>query len=210
MAAKSFMQPVKTLILIVVPFCLFCARSWSGEIVMVGDQPPTPDALADVMFPVESDEPRRPKLRGIRFTSPETTQAAPDSGQQATARDDRPPPQQQESGAAVGFNIQFALGSAELLPATLPYIDSMGEMLTLERTAGKSIIIAGHADASGSPEYNQALSEARARAVEDYLISQFGIDPGRLEIAGYGASQPLPGTDPFGGINRRVEFQPVQ
>jgi outer membrane protein OmpA-like peptidoglycan-associated protein len=208
MAAKPLTHPMKTFLLLVVPFCLFCAPSWSGEIVIVGDGPPAPDELADVMFPQKSEAPRKPKLRGIRFTSPEAPPSADESTQQAVAQDDRPP--QQEAGAAVGFNIQFALGSAELLPATLPYLDSVGQMLNLERTAGNRIVIAGHADASGSPEYNRTLSEARAQAVRDYLVGQFGIDPGRLEIAGYGASQPLPGTDPFDGINRRVEFQPKQ
>jgi outer membrane protein OmpA-like peptidoglycan-associated protein len=208
MAAKSLMHPVKTLILLVVPLFLFTVQCWSGEIVIVGDGPPAPDDLADVMFPAKSGAPGKPKLRGIRFTSPEPIQAAPEPARQVAAQEDRPP--QQEAGAAVGFNILFALGSAELLPATLPYIDSMGEMLNLERTAGKRIIIAGHADATGSPEYNQVLSEARARAVRDYLVTKFEIDTGRMEIVGYGASQPLPGTDPFDGINRRVEFQPVQ
>jgi outer membrane protein OmpA-like peptidoglycan-associated protein len=176
-------------------------------VVIVGDEPPAPDDLADVMFPEASDASRKPKLRGIRFTSPEPIQAAPEPAPQTAAQENRPP--QREGGAAVGFNILFSLGSAELLPTTLPYIDSMGEMLNLERTAGKRIIIAGHADASGSPEYNRVLSEARARSVRDYLVNQFGIDAGRLEIVGYGASQPLPGTDPFDGINRRVEFQPM-
>jgi len=203
------MQPTNNLFAVLAIACgLLAGHSWAGEIVMVGDEPPAPNDLADVMFPQKSEEPRKPKLRGIRFTAPETPPVAPESAQRASPREE--PPARQEGGAAVGFNIQFALGSAELLPTTLPYIDSMGEMLTLERTAGKRIVIAGHADASGSSRYNQVLSEARARAVRDYLVSRFGIDPGRLEIAGYGDSQPLPGTDPFDGINRRVEFQPVE
>jgi outer membrane protein OmpA-like peptidoglycan-associated protein len=210
MAAKSSLQTMKMLIVLVFSLCLFAARSWSGEVVIVGDEPPAPDDLADVMFPQKSEESRRPKLRGIRFTSPQTPPPAPEPepGQQAAARDEPPP--EEPGGAAVGFNIQFALGSAELLPAALPFIDSVGEMLTLERTAGNRIFIAGHADATGPSEYNQALSEARARAVRDYLVDRFAIDPGRLEIAGYGDTQPLPGTDPVDGINRRVEFQPLQ
>lgn len=208
MAAKSLVHPMKTLLLLVVPLLFVSGRCWAGEVVIVGDEPPAANDLADVMFPERSATPRKPKLRGIRFTSPEPAQAAPEPVPQAAAQ--VAPPPQQESGAAVGFNIQFALGSAELLPPTLPYINSVGEMLSLERTAGKRIVIAGHADATGSPQYNQVLSEARARAVRDYLANQFGIDPGRMETVGYGDSKPLPGTDPFDGINRRVEFHPVQ
>lgn len=207
MAVKPPMNLASVLLLLAVSLLFSAGRSWSGEVVIVGDHPPAPDDLADTMFPDESTAPRKPKLRGIRFTSPEPTQTAPEPAPQAVAHEDQPP--SRDAGATVGFNILFALGSAELLPATLPYIDSVGEMMNLERTAGKKILIAGHADASGSPEYNRMLSEARARAVRDYLVSQFGIDTSRLETAGYGASQPLPGTDPFDGINRRVEFQPV-
>ena len=74
---------------------------------------------------------------------------------------------------------------------------------------GKAIRIGGHADASGPEDYNQRLSQARAASVRDYLENRHGIAPSRLQVVGYGESAPLPGTDPFAGVNRRVEFEPL-
>ena len=50
--------------------------------------------------------------------------------------------------------------------------------------------IAGYASASGTEEYNQKLSERRAKTVEDYLIKEGGIAPGRLTKIGYGETRP--------------------
>jgi peptidoglycan-associated lipoprotein len=48
-----------------------------------------------------------------------------------------------------------------------------------------SLHIEGYASPEGRPEYNKALSERRARAVQEYLTKR-GIDPSRLTIAAYG------------------------
>jgi outer membrane protein OmpA-like peptidoglycan-associated protein len=50
--------------------------------------------------------------------------------------------------------------------------------------------IAGYTSASGTEEYNQKLSERRAKAVEEYLISEGIIAPDRLTMIGYGESDP--------------------
>jgi outer membrane protein OmpA-like peptidoglycan-associated protein len=92
----------------------------------------------------------------------------------------------------------------------VPYLDSVGEMLSMQRMRDNRILIAGHADASGDPSFNRRLSEQRALAARDYLVARYGIGPDRLSVVGHGEPQPLPGTDPYDGINRRVEFQPLQ
>mgnify|MGYP001816773699 CR=1 FL=1 len=76
--------------------------------------------------------------------------------------------------------------------------------------ADHRVRIAGHADAAGPDGYNLQLSQVRAAAVQDYLVERHGIALSRLEVAGYGEAQPLPGSDPYDGINRRVEFAAVQ
>jgi OOP family OmpA-OmpF porin len=50
--------------------------------------------------------------------------------------------------------------------------------------------IAGYTSASGTAEYNQKLSERRANAVEEYLISEGIIAPDRLTMIGYGKTDP--------------------
>lgn len=76
------------------------------------------------------------------------------------------------------------------------------------------VLIAGYASASGTDEYNQKLSERRAKTVEDYLIKEGGIAPGRLSKIGYGESrpatyEPLPSDieSKAAKANRRVIFE---
>lgn len=68
--------------------------------------------------------------------------------------------------------------------------------------------IHGHTDSVGSDAYNQKLSENRARAVQDYLVTK-GIAPSRIPIKGYGESQPIAAnsTPEDRQLNRRVEVK---
>ncbi|WP_069470678.1 OmpA family protein [Candidatus Marithrix sp. Canyon 246] len=67
--------------------------------------------------------------------------------------------------------------------------------------------IQGHTDSRGSDAYNQDLSQRRADAVREVLVSQFSIDPSRLSSVGYGESRLLVNpelTDLDYQMNRRV------
>jgi outer membrane protein OmpA-like peptidoglycan-associated protein len=68
--------------------------------------------------------------------------------------------------------------------------------------------IAGHTDSDGSELYNLRLSQARAQAVVDYLVSR-GISPDRLVARGYGESRPVaPNDTPENKQkNRRTELK---
>lgn len=70
--------------------------------------------------------------------------------------------------------------------------------------------IGGHTDNVGTPDYNQELSENRARAVYDYLLTK-GIEAERLTYKGYGLSQPIATNETEKGRaeNRRTEFKIV-
>lgn len=52
------------------------------------------------------------------------------------------------------------------------------------------IIVNGHADRLGSPQYNQKLSEQRAEAVRAYLVSK-GVDASKVETLGFGKTLPV-------------------
>jgi outer membrane protein OmpA-like peptidoglycan-associated protein len=71
----------------------------------------------------------------------------------------------------------------------------------------RHIIIRGHSDDSGSPEYNSRVAEARARSVYSYLGSQ-GVALDRMEVQSVGSTQPeVSNTSPEGRqLNRRVEI----
>jgi len=68
--------------------------------------------------------------------------------------------------------------------------------------------VAGHTDWKGPTEYNQRLSEERARSVYNHLVAG-GIDKARLTIRGYGESRPVADnqTEEGRAKNRRVELQ---
>jgi outer membrane protein OmpA-like peptidoglycan-associated protein len=70
------------------------------------------------------------------------------------------------------------------------------------------VTIEGHTDSEGIPERNNPLSERRAKAVSDYLISA-GVDPARLTTVGYGAERPIAdNATPEGRAkNRRIELK---
>ena len=106
----------------------------------------------------------------------------------------------------------FASGKATLLPAAKKNQAQVGMALQQGNTDSK-IIVEGHTDAKGEPEKNQMLSQRRAEAVRQALVSS-GVPPERIEIAGYGASRPLADNSSSSGraANRRVEIvvQPTQ
>ena len=69
--------------------------------------------------------------------------------------------------------------------------------------------VQGHTDSTASADYNQKLSEARARAVRDYFIRQ-EIAPERIRATGFGETRPAAPNDTLEGraLNRRVELHP--
>lgn len=70
------------------------------------------------------------------------------------------------------------------------------------------ISIEGHTDSDGDDAFNKQLSERRAESVKAHLVEAYGIDPSRLETAGFGESKPVaPNDTPEGRQqNRRVEL----
>lgn len=105
--------------------------------------------------------------------------------------------------------VNFDFDKSTLRPDAVAILNEAIEIL--KRYPDLRVEVAGHTDECGSDEYNQGLSERRARAVYDYLTSN-GIDAGRLAGPnGYGESRPLEALgDDFPGCksetNRRTEL----
>jgi OmpA-OmpF porin, OOP family len=101
--------------------------------------------------------------------------------------------------------IRFESGKADLSPDSLGLLDRLTE--TALRCPTANIEIAGHTDADGDANQNQALSEKRAQAVADYLV-RGGLPANRFTPAGYGSTQPIAGNDTDEGkaANRRIDF----
>jgi outer membrane protein OmpA-like peptidoglycan-associated protein len=109
--------------------------------------------------------------------------------------------------ASFDITLNFPYNSAELTPDSRAKLDRVAKALTDPSTIKLEIIVSGHTDARGSADYNQVLSERRAEAVRQFLISERGIDPKRLVAKGYGKSKLLLPSDPNNDLNRRVQFQ---
>lgn len=108
-------------------------------------------------------------------------------------------------GGFVTHGIMFDVNQAAIKPEST---GALKEIVKLMQEHGDlKFEIRGHTDSDGSTEVNQKLSEARAEAVREKLVS-LGIEPDRLTAKGMGAAQPIDRNDnPEGKANnRRVEF----
>lgn len=102
--------------------------------------------------------------------------------------------------------VDFEKNSAALKPDALAALDVLVEVL--QTNPGYALTISGHTDARGDAARNQALSQWRAKAVGDYLLSH-GIAAARVSTLGEGAEKPLASNDTEAGraLNRRVEVK---
>lgn len=102
-------------------------------------------------------------------------------------------------------NIYFDTDKYDLKPASFTELNKLVEVL--KANPQFAIAIHGHTDNVGNKSYNLRLSENRAKAVANYLISK-GIAESRITTAGYGNSQPIASNDTEEGRkkNRRVSF----
>lgn len=102
--------------------------------------------------------------------------------------------------------IFFERSKPIILPNSYGELDNLA-ILLLERP-GISIRIEGHTDNIGEYKSLVDLSEKRAKAVKDFLVTK-GVDPRRIETAGFGPSRPVSDNkdEEQRGLNRRVEVR---
>jgi len=102
--------------------------------------------------------------------------------------------------------ILFDSAKSTFKKQTLPVLQSITSIL--KEYPASNFSIEGHTDSDGSDKLNQKLSENRAAAVVNYLVTN-GIDSNRLSSAGYGESTPIDTNKTKAGKanNRRVEVK---
>ncbi|GAB5522384.1 MAG: OmpA family protein [Roseivirga sp.] len=100
--------------------------------------------------------------------------------------------------------LMFATNSSDLNATTKENLRDLATVL--EKYEDTNILIEGHTDNTGAEDYNQQLSEKRASAVLDYLVS-LSLDYQRLQTQAYGELQPVADNSTAAGrrANRRVE-----
>ena len=122
-----------------------------------------------------------------------------------------PPPPPAPAEPEVGSKIislegaNFGFNKATLKPEGMAKLDQAAAVMA--EHADLAVGVEGHTDSVGSDAYNQKLSERRAQAAVDYLVSK-GVDASRLQPTGYGESKPVASNDTAEGRaqNRRVDL----
>jgi outer membrane protein OmpA-like peptidoglycan-associated protein len=105
--------------------------------------------------------------------------------------------------------VFFETNSAKLKPESSETLDKVAASLIAN--PGIKIQVAGHTDNTGSAKYNLKLSDQRANAVMQYLISK-GVDPSMLTEKGFGLTEPIADNKTAEGRaqNRRVGLRRVE
>jgi outer membrane protein OmpA-like peptidoglycan-associated protein len=100
--------------------------------------------------------------------------------------------------------VEFDTGKATLRPESFARLDVIVEYLLHKKSA--RVEISGHTDNVGNVKANQKLSEKRANACRDYLVSK-GVDGARVVAVGYGDARPIAPNESAEGRqkNRRIE-----
>lgn len=101
-------------------------------------------------------------------------------------------------------SILFDFDSANIRPDAHRALTDVTQVI--KAYANRPARVEGHTDSVASDEYNQSLSERRARSVADWLASN-GVERSRLAATGYGEKKPVATNDTAAGrqLNRRVE-----
>ena len=99
----------------------------------------------------------------------------------------------------------FEYDSSDLKPEAMRALDVHAKDL---KANGNRVVLEGHTDERGTREYNMALGERRAKAVQRYLVLQ-GVSPAQLELVSYGEERPVAmgSSEESWTQNRRVELK---
>lgn len=110
----------------------------------------------------------------------------------------------------VNLHVNFEFDSYKVTEDSLENIKKFGEFIN-NRTEYKAVIT-GHTDSIGTDAYNQKLSQERAKAVSDLVISAGGVDASKITSIGKGESEPTASNDTKEGRaqNRRTEAKLIK
>lgn len=109
-------------------------------------------------------------------------------------------------GRVATQGIYFDPNKSELRPESTPTLLEIADVL--RRDTNMQLLIEGHTDNTGDAESNRFLSERRAQAVFDYLVTREQIPAQRLQFSGLGDTKPIAENTTVEGRqqNRRVEL----
>jgi outer membrane protein OmpA-like peptidoglycan-associated protein len=161
------------------------AQSRDGRETVLKKGQVTESALIQSLALPEGVDPNAPKTRGFRPATPLGSVNPASAGK-------------------ASMLMTFATDSAELTGDTRKMLDTLARALQSDALAGNTFRIEGHADKRGDADSNRNLSQARAEAVTDYLVTRHQITASRLVPVGKGDSEPLNKVREDAPENRRV------
>jgi outer membrane protein OmpA-like peptidoglycan-associated protein len=111
-----------------------------------------------------------------------------------------------QTGRADVYSIYFSFNSDRIREESEPTLDEIADVL--RRHPDWKLAIEGHTDSIANDAYNLALSQRRAAAVKQALVSRKSVAGARLTTTGVGESRPKDRNDTLEGRarNRRVEL----
>ena len=145
----------------------------------------------------------KPCVAPVVAAAPEPAPVAAPAPEPAALAAPTPAPAVPQTLVMEGVNFDF--DKAVIRQEDIPKLDR--DVATLKEWGDVKVEVAGHTCNIGTDEYNMGLSQRRADAVRNYLISK-GVSADRLTARGYGESQPIAdnGTREGRIQNRRVEL----
>lgn len=104
-----------------------------------------------------------------------------------------------------GKVVRFEVGSTSVSAQSYALLEQIAA--AAQECRDFTIEVGGHTDSDGPADFNQELSERRARSVVDFLVER-GVARARLKAVGYGEEKPIASNDNEAGKarNRRIEF----
>jgi len=111
-----------------------------------------------------------------------------------------------QEGKAEVYGIYFDFASDQIKPESEPVLLEIAD--ALKHNPGWKLRVEGHTDNIGGDDYNMDLSQRRAQAVKQALVTRYHIAEDRLAPQGFGATRPKEPNDTLAGRarNRRVEL----
>jgi peptidoglycan-associated lipoprotein len=150
-----------------------------------GNDRPAQDATAGAASPEATSDPARDAETTVQISAPLRERCAIAGAESAPA---------------------FDYDQAALRPRGKNVLDDVATCLKDGPLKGEVITIVGRADARGTADYNQALSESRAAAARNYLV-QRGVPAERLKLLARGEEGARGGDETTWALDRRVDLE---
>jgi outer membrane protein OmpA-like peptidoglycan-associated protein len=176
-----------------------CSAPWASGSAATGSQSVSPATTTTYVVNCAGPGGTTSATTTVTVTQPAPPPATPPRAVAPPAAPPAAPPREMFRLEGVFFNFD----KATLKPEGRTKLDEAVTMLN--RYADVNVEIQGHTDSLGTAEYNMGLSERRAKAVREYLVSK-GISPSRMTTRGVGETEPIAdnGTKAGRAQNRRV------